>query len=597
MFHFKKVGSAIVMAALSSAIVLGFQNCGEINNGQASGSTSPVRATSSVPTPTPAPATPTPEPTPVVDPAPKACTFHGQTLAHGESVVAYLASVDAVECKAETRNCNDGTLSGSYTFATCTKSGPKACMFNGKQVKSGESVMAYHSAKSEAGKPCQAENRKCTDGMLSGTFTFATCAAQGPAACEFDGKTVASGKSVTAFLKASVPHGSSCTKETRLCTNGKLSGSNKFAACVVDKPAPCLFDGRTLAHGEGVKAFRVSSVEFGKKCETEAETIKCENGKMSKAGLFASCAVGKPKSCQHSGKTVVHGQSLTAFKVATVDFGKSCADQDAKLTCSNGVFTPSARDYPHASCAVKPAASCTYNGQTIKDGQSVTAYSKATVPAGESCAKVSASLKCSNGKLAPTANLYPFSACSVLAAEKNCDFNGAKVANGQSVKGFKTSFAKWPAACESKSLKCVDGVLADRKVYPQSFCQSSHVETDPVLQIGNVGYNGGHATVTLAVMIPKVPNFAPTKIVTTVTGHHEYVVAPQHREFMLPADGNYHPIQVTLRPASAGTYEATINVLYDDQRFGYKVWRQPVRAVGVPGVQILVIAVGGIGAF
>ena len=587
MFHFNSVRSAIVVAALASVVVLAFQNCGEFKNGTVLGETSAMRsaelgrdlATSTS------------------EPKPATCTFNGQTVGHGESVVAYLASIDPAGCQAETRQCSDGTLSGSYTFAKCEKMGLKSCIFDGKQVMSGASVMAYHSAKSEPGQSCKAESRVCMDGMLSGTFTFATCAGQGPAACQFNGKTVESGSSVTAFLEASVPYGTACTMETRVCTNGMLSGSNKFAACVVDKPAPCLFDGRTLAHGESVKAFRVSSVEFGKLCETEAETIRCENGKMSKTGLFASCAVGQPASCQHLGKTVVHGQALTAFRVATVDFGNSCDNQKANLTCNNGVFTPSAQEFPHASCAVKPAASCNYHGQTIADGQSVTAYRSATVPAGGNCALVSGSLRCSNGNLGPSPNEFPFATCSVLEAPKTCDFEGAIIANGQTVNGFRSNFAKWPASCEPGPVTCVEGVLQNRQAFPFTYCQASHVVTDPVLEIGQVGYNGGHATVTLAVMIPPVPNFAPTKIVTTVSGNQSFVVAPQYREFMLPADGNYHPIQIELRPSSGGVYEATINVLYDDQRFGYKVWRQPLRATAVPGIKIITVSVGGFGGF
>src|SRR5437868_4793739 len=52
-----------------------------------------------------------------------------------------------------------------------------------------------------------------------------------PASCTFDGRTVASGDSITAFQSASVPPGQSCTSQTRTCSNGALSASYAFSSC------------------------------------------------------------------------------------------------------------------------------------------------------------------------------------------------------------------------------------------------------------------------------------------------------------------------------------------------------------------------------
>lgn len=54
------------------------------------------------------------------------------------------------------------------------------------------------------------------------------------ASCTFDGQTIASGGSVTAYQSASVPAGSSCVSQTRTCSNGTLSGSYGYASCSVD---------------------------------------------------------------------------------------------------------------------------------------------------------------------------------------------------------------------------------------------------------------------------------------------------------------------------------------------------------------------------
>jgi Bacterial Ig domain len=54
-----------------------------------------------------------------------------------------------------------------------------------------------------------------------------------PVSCTFNGQTVASGASVTAYQSSSVPAGSSCTSQTRTCSNGTLSGSYTYSSCTV----------------------------------------------------------------------------------------------------------------------------------------------------------------------------------------------------------------------------------------------------------------------------------------------------------------------------------------------------------------------------
>lgn len=55
----------------------------------------------------------------------------------------------------------------------------------------------------------------------------------GAANCTFNGQTVASGGSVTAYQSNDVPHDQTCQSETRTCNNGTLSGSYAYPACIV----------------------------------------------------------------------------------------------------------------------------------------------------------------------------------------------------------------------------------------------------------------------------------------------------------------------------------------------------------------------------
>lgn len=77
-------------------------------------------------------------------------------------------------------------------------------------------------------------------------LTSSPAPAPAPASCVFNGKTIASGSSVTAFRASSVPYGSTCASESRLCTNGVLSGSFAYASCSVEAPKPPLISSAPL---------------------------------------------------------------------------------------------------------------------------------------------------------------------------------------------------------------------------------------------------------------------------------------------------------------------------------------------------------------
>ena len=66
------------------------------------------------------------------------------------------------------------------------------------------------------------------------TFTVGSGGSGGSAgSCTFNGKTIASGSSVTAYLASSVPSGQTCKSQARTCSNGTLSGTYANASCSV----------------------------------------------------------------------------------------------------------------------------------------------------------------------------------------------------------------------------------------------------------------------------------------------------------------------------------------------------------------------------
>ena len=330
----------------------------------------------------------------IVD-APASCLFNGQTIPDGAQVNTFANSAVSFgqACVQETRICHNGVLSGSYAFNTCDVAVPAACLFNGQSVSTGQSVPAFLTSSVPFGQTCTVEYRTCTDGILSGSNTYANCNVGQPAACLFNGQEISNGQSVTAFVNSSAPAGSVCNAQERICNNGVLSGSNAYATCQVSAPENCLFNGQTIAHGSSVNAFAGSAVAYGELCS--AELRLCDNGHLSGSFQFASCDQGQPASCLFNGQTVPDGASVTAFAASTVASGSLCSAE--ARSCANGVLSGAAA---YASCEVAAPASCLFNGQTIVDGQTIQAYQSANVKNAKQC--VAEARTCANGSLSGT---------------------------------------------------------------------------------------------------------------------------------------------------------------------------------------------------
>ena len=313
---------------------------------------------------------------------PAACLFNGKTIPHGGTVVAYQNSTVAFgqSCVQETRTCNNGRLSGSYSYESCAVGGPAQCLFNGRAIAHGESVIAYLNASVPFGQTCSAESRKCMNGVLSGSHPYGSCVVGQSSPCSFNGMTIANGGSVVAYQNASVPYGESCVSQTRVCSNGALSGSYMAGSCTQNQPAACSFNGQTIAHGQTITAYTDSTVPYGSSCQAQSRT--CNNGTLggNSAAIYGACSPGQPMACVIQGQTVAHGSSVTAYTSASVPFGGSCQAQTR--TCHNGSLSG---DAPYLSCQVAGPSTCSFNGRTYQHGDQVQTYASSVVPFGSTC--------------------------------------------------------------------------------------------------------------------------------------------------------------------------------------------------------------------
>ena len=288
------------------------------------------------------------------------CSFNDQTVANGQSVTAYQSSVGAKgsQCLLQLRTCSDGTLSGTYQYASCataavatTTPTTTSCTFDGQTIANGQSVTAHQSSVGAKGSQCLSQLRTCSDGTLSGTYQYASCsveaAATTAASCTFNGQTIASGQSVTAYQSSVGSKGSQCVSQQRTCSNGTLSGTYQLNECPAGTASSCTFNGQTIASGSSVTAYQAQTVPQGSVCASQART--CSNGTLSGSYQYGTCtAQSAAASCSFNGQTVASGSSVTAYQSSSVASGSQCVSQ--QRICSNGTLSGT---YTYASCAAQ----------------------------------------------------------------------------------------------------------------------------------------------------------------------------------------------------------------------------------------------------
>jgi len=179
---------------------------------------------------------------------PSNCTLADDTeIKHGAQFVGYEESAVAngQTCKSRIQTCNDG-ITGDYRYSSCNVAASNACIFNGQIIESGSSVVAYSSETIEYAGQCStiSEPRYCDNGTLSGSFAYSTCTPKSPNDCFYrdpdnNSATILSGNSVVAYKYNSVAYNAQCSgfsdenDEARVCTNGALSGSFSYLVCSV----------------------------------------------------------------------------------------------------------------------------------------------------------------------------------------------------------------------------------------------------------------------------------------------------------------------------------------------------------------------------
>jgi len=143
-------------------------------------------------------------------------------------------------------------------------------------------------------------------------------APSGAGSCEWSGRSVANGETVTAYRDYAVPSGSTCLSEERTCRNGDLSGSYRYSWCAVELAGMCTLDNIIALDSQYQTFYSYQTVPSWMTCNDVARMRQCFNGTFIGPAefRFASCSVsaattttpaaptGLRYSCASSGESV-----------------------------------------------------------------------------------------------------------------------------------------------------------------------------------------------------------------------------------------------------------------------------------------------------
>ncbi len=397
------------------------------------------------------------EDAPIVQPPvvviPKSCG----SVASGDSQTRIRFQAESVTAPAscvsetQTRTCADGvfsSFSGSYSKLSCSV--VAAPLQSCGSVASGDSQtrIRFQAASVTAPATCLSETqvRTCNNGSFSaysGSFSNLACSIIQPPVQDlsrfsdstfknFDMPSVQTGSFEAKFnvtplannidsvasLSAMAATGYADMAVTvRMNASGQFDardGSNYLADRVINYEANKIYQIRMEIHlasrrysvfvkPEGAAelslandiAFRTqqSSVSSLSKVSIRAYIGSHENGEVT----IKSISAPAPLACGSTpnGGTV----SRVRFQSDLPPAGQSCISQTQTATCNNGVLSSFSGSYTYVSCEATQVLPQSCGTLAHGESESSTAYTKATVPFGQTCQQIAVTKTCNDGSL------------------------------------------------------------------------------------------------------------------------------------------------------------------------------------------------------
>ncbi len=350
------------------------------------------------------------------------------------------------------------------------------CFFAGSYVPSGSTVRGYSRQTVASTESCEqnAIIRSCYNGTLSGNTAYAynSCGVSNIGACTLGGFVIANGESRALYSRASVGIGESCAnyQQVRMCVNGVLTGSSEYVigGCTTAAPRSCSLDGVTASHGSSQTFYSQKRAAYGSSCSALGALRQCLDGSFagSASHQYGSCEVATSNSCSLGGVALASGESKIFFPAASAT---SCSG--VTRTCRSGVLDGDA-SYQYASCT-DSVSTCAFDGQTIANGATTSAYLVQRVAANDSCSFYMQTRTCANGTLSGNSS-YSFRVCAP-AASGQCVLDNVALATGSTTTFYSARTAPAGTLCSAnaQSRTCTNGILSGSATYQYASCTNT----------------------------------------------------------------------------------------------------------------------------
>lgn len=223
-----------------------------------------------------------------------------------------------------------------------------------------------------------------TSCATGGTWDGTKCAAS----CSWNGGTVASGQSVTAYQSSVVVPPASCVSQQRTCSNGTLSGTYTAASCSYGASATLSASPNPVRYGDRATLTWTSSnatscTAGGPWLNSPALngsgltdpltadttfTFQCTGPNGPSALQSVTVTVTPLAGCALPwGGSIASGSSTTAYQTSIVTPPATCTPETR--SCTDGVLSGS---YTYQSCGNLPTAVLSASPSTINQGNSAT---------------------------------------------------------------------------------------------------------------------------------------------------------------------------------------------------------------------------------
>ena len=226
---------------------------------------------------------------------------------------------------------------------------PASCSFDTSSIPGyGNTITAYLESNPAFSVGCESEIRSCSDGVLTGSYLHPNCTVQDPASCFLDGQPIQHQGSITAYAVDAVSFDAICESETRICYDGKLEGTYKFASCTVEEAPVCDVNGSTYDIGATITD-PVGLLNDQQQCVEQTLTCAADQGGFTDTNntllTFESIEAmicdpygGETQTCDVNGNTYDIGATITD-PIGLLDDQQQCVEQTLTCAADQGGFT------------------------------------------------------------------------------------------------------------------------------------------------------------------------------------------------------------------------------------------------------------------